>query len=166
MDSADDVLARQLLADLAGLAATPLPSISARRGAGTTDAGPRRPLKTMTDELAAADPDRMPWAESWFDQTDPGEIAACRKLWCSVLLSCIRAALGLEVGVDQRNCKAIPLSWIGSKDFHIVCALAGFDGTAIADRLGRDDLVDGIRARFAGEPKGGAAQKIRLGAQT
>lgn len=58
-----------------------------------------------------------------------------RKLWCEVLIGAIRDAIwpsvrpaglggsGQTTELDQRRARR----WFGSKDFSIVCALAGFE---------------------------------------
>ncbi|WP_101067717.1 hypothetical protein [Roseovarius salinarum] len=47
-----------------------------------------------------------------------------RRLWCAVLGAALHdAARGKESG------------WIGSRDFHTVCALVGIDPDAVAERL-------------------------------
>jgi hypothetical protein len=41
--------------------------------------------------------------------------------------------------MDGANGVKLPANpvWIGSTDFHMICALAGFDGVAVAERLRR-----------------------------
>lgn len=104
---------------------------------------PPPPLADMLAERDAADPDRMPWPADWLTTRDPGDWAKCRALWCSVLLSCVRDALkGNHVDKSTvAQTYVATAGWIGSRDFHMVCALAGVDGVAVADRLaqiGRD----------------------------
>ncbi len=50
----------------------------------------------------------------------------CRELWLRVLLYGVHDA---DAGRDP--------GWIGSRDFHMVCALAGLDGDAVASALDR-----------------------------
>lgn len=59
----------------------------------------------------------------------------CRALWQSVLAEQWRAAFqpyDSRVGQLLREQAA---SWFGSRDFHLVCALAGFDGPAVYERF-------------------------------
>jgi hypothetical protein len=47
-----------------------------------------------------------------------------RRLWCAVLGAALHdAARGKDSG------------WIGSRDFHMVCALAGIEADAVAERF-------------------------------
>ena len=132
-------------------AVQPIVSPSRPTAAIEQEEAPRPSLRVMVDELQAAHPERAPgepgweatrpaWPDSWFDARDPGDVSACRKLWASVLLACIRDVVqdlqGSE-GFDQKRVPVASSSWIGSRDFHEVCALAGVDGVAVADRLAR-----------------------------
>ena len=149
----------QLLADLLGL---PSPDITrvAPTPAAETEA-PRPSLRAMVDELQAAHPECAPgepgweatrpaWPDSWFDARDPGDVTACRKLWASALLACIRDVVQELHGSKGFDRKRVPASsgWVGSRDFHEVCALAGVDGVAVADRLARLDDDSALRDRI------------------
>lgn len=94
-------------------------------------------LRQMVDEQAGADPERLPWPERWWTERDSGDYRACRELWAASLLHCLRAALGLESYNDSYLGKGtmVGIGWIGSRDFHMVCALAGLDGSAVEYRL-------------------------------
>ena len=48
------------------------------------------------------------------------------------------------VGGDAPDIKLSAISWFGTKDFFIVCALAGYDGQAVLFRLG--DRLSQVRA--------------------
>lgn len=74
------------------------------------------------------------------------DLASCRRIWCAVLLGEWRAVFieerprggvapwkGRGGGRNPRDMTA--LRWFGSRDFHMVCALAGFDGAAVLDRF-------------------------------
>jgi len=63
---------------------------------------------------------------------------ACQALWCAV----IEAQYDLALTPKWRDKRADILrarSWFGSRDFFMVCALAGLDG---------DWLLSGIRLQF------------------
>lgn len=141
---ADDVLAA-VLADYMAAADGARP---ARSVAGGPDTPPRPDLRSMLAEQCAADPDRLPWPDDWFNGTDSGQAAACRALWGAALFACIRSALGAIGANDAKNTRTVSLSWFETKDFHTMCALAGFDGVAIADRLSDPDRIADIIARL------------------
>jgi hypothetical protein len=74
---------------------------------------------------------------------DPGALAwqarAARQLWLSVLVQACRdifRTAASKYGCDLAEHRAA-IAWIGSRDFHRVCALAGMDGAATAARLKR-----------------------------
>lgn len=100
----------------------------------------RAALRPMLDELAAGQPDRLPWPADWLGHCDSGEAAACRRLWADVL----RRALGDICREVISNPTIRPrrdggltagLAWIGGKEFRIVATLAGFDPAAIFERV-------------------------------
>lgn len=108
---------------------------------------------------AGADPARLPWPEDWWDRTDPGHWDACRKLWAFALLKQIedmlivtlRRAAGTERSGQRRDVSSnvgirTQPEWVGCRDFHMVCALAGLDGEASADAL-RPAMADPALAR-------------------
>lgn len=77
---------------------------------------------------------------------EPAQLAAqaqtCRHLWAAVLVQAMRDiftpinAEAYEVArYRMQNRQAI--AWLGSRDFHQVCALAGLDGTAVEARVRR-----------------------------
>ena len=150
----------QLLADLLGL---PRRDVIRAAPVDVSDDAPvpRPSLRAMVGELQATHPERMPgepgwemtrpvWPDSWFDARDPGDVTACRKLWASALLACIRDVVQDRHGSKGFDQKRVPVSsgWIGSRDFHEVCALAGVDGIAVADRLARLDDDPALRDRI------------------
>ncbi|MCB5199037.1 hypothetical protein LGQ03_07275 [Loktanella sp. TSTF-M6] len=100
---------------------------------------PRPPLRAMLDELAASDENRMPWPDDWFDGVDPAHVKGCRALWASALLALIRDAFSTPTFNQTQTLGKIRAtsSWIGSRDFHMVCALAGLDSVAVLDRCNR-----------------------------
>lgn len=104
-----------------------------------SDPIPSVPLSDMLAEQQAADPDRLPWPSDWLSGPNPYDWIMCRRMWCAVLLTCIRDALKVA-HIDKSTVAeryAASSGWIGSKDFHMVCALAGVDGVAFSDRLAR-----------------------------
>lgn len=60
----------------------------------------------------------------------------CRGLWASVLLEQVRlAGVVCPTSVDKQLDIDRARKWLGSRDFHIVCDLAGVDGGAVFERL-------------------------------
>lgn len=85
----------------------------------------------------------------------------CMNLWRSVLLE--QARLALTVGAFAGNHgysnpaeQRIARAWFGTREFHTVCALSGFDGDAVLDGYNRQ-LVEAQRqeAAFAEACKAG-----------
>jgi hypothetical protein len=77
------------------------------------------------------------------------EAAPYRHIWVGVLSQAVRDIFRTAVskyGCDELDHKAA-LSWIGSRDFHKVCALAGLDGTAVEAKL-RRRLTEAAAGRF------------------
>jgi hypothetical protein len=96
------------------------------------------------------------------------DAADCRDLWCAVLLTALTDVAELQrFGRSKRVANAgasATVHWVGSRDFRMVCALAGVDADAVAQavRGGRLDLavlspnLVAWRAR-EGHPDGGRA---------
>ena len=153
MTAQDDIMVDRLLADLDAVAGQDSETITAAQAAMRQDDLPAVPLRKMLEEQHQAQPDRLPWPDDWFDRRDPGDAAACQRLWGAVLLTCIRSAIGASADEDNGNTyvSAVPSGWVGSRDFHIVCALAGFDGQAVSDRVRRIEgdalLIGALRAK-------------------
>jgi len=89
--------------------------------------GPRKPAADLPP-LPPIVPDQL-------------DIRACRELWAEVLLGLWRDVFP-EDRVATRHPTyegarraQIAAQWFGSKDFFMVCALAGFDGSAVMDRF-------------------------------
>lgn len=65
------------------------------------------------------------------------EEGRCRKLWAAIMLralndaSCATGARREEQAEIVRKAQA----WIGTRDFHACCALAGLNGVAVAERF-------------------------------
>jgi len=99
---------------------------------------PRPNLRAMIEEQVAADPDRLPWPESWWHTPDSGVANSCRAMWQTalreLLADALRDVIGLKPRADVITCSA-NRAWLGSRDFHMVCALAGMDGIAVEDRV-------------------------------
>lgn len=77
---------------------------------------------------------RMPWPEHWWAGTDSADVVRCRTLWQEVLRQCLISAIDVHLGAPIRANDATP-AWIGSRDFAFVCDLAGFEPSAVAERL-------------------------------
>ena len=150
----------QLLADLLGLTTPDITRGTAEPVDETPDA-PRPSLRTMIAELQSKIPERAvgepgweitrpAWPDSWFDARDPGDVAACRRLWASALLACIRDVVqDMNQSKDfDRKIGRVSAGWIGSRDFHEMCALAGVDGAAVVDRLTNIDRDAGLQERI------------------
>lgn len=80
---------------------------------------------------------------------DAPEPSACRKMWSNALMLLLDDALGLAEGPQWRLKMAQSLNWIGTADFHEVCALAGVDGQATAERFRRGDYLTNRMAQFS-----------------
>ena len=68
------------------------------------------------------------------DHTHQGR--ACQNLWVAVLVQAMRDLFhgaGQNADLDRFRVK----NWLKSRDFHMVCALAGLDGEYIARQLER-----------------------------
>lgn len=120
------------------------PASAVQAGPVVHPAPPARPcLRRMLQEQHAAEPDRLPWPDDWFDRTDSGQISACRALWCEIL-----RMLLMDVARAHANRRSVPGAptsvpwhlhgndgWLGSRDALIVAALAGFDPEALVGRV-------------------------------
>lgn len=78
--------------------------------------------------------------------TGAAEAEACRRVWLAVLAAAMRdifAPSKWRGGNGNRDNGSGTLAqyqaeqWIGSSDFHRVCALAGLDGTKVEARVRR-----------------------------
>lgn len=83
-----------------------------------------------------------------FDERNANQIAeqsidvvACRALWCAVLEEQVNLAI-LNRNTDNLAEVAAARRWFGSRDFYMVCALAGLDGAWV---------LGGIERLFAAE---------------
>lgn len=73
------------------------------------------------------------------------EAEACRQVWLAVLAQAVRdifAPSAFNTRSDRRAEEKLLVQhkaeqWIGSRDFHRTCALAGLDGTKVEARLRR-----------------------------
>jgi hypothetical protein len=122
-------------------------------------------LRDSLRELRAAQPDRAPWPDDWFDRNDPSHGYRCQQMWAEVLrLSLVDVCEDMAKdyaraegwsGDPKRRPQPRP-SWVGSGEFYMVAALAGFDGAAVADRVlrklaspqGTADLLKAMTAAF------------------
>lgn len=109
----------------------------------------RQNVRLMVAEQCEAQPDRMPWPDDWFDHTDSRQVAACRALWGAALTACIQTALGIDGQYTrrygQKDARLRSTSWFRSKDFHTMCALAGLDAKACAERLSDPEALPEIK---------------------
>ncbi|GAD55474.1 hypothetical protein [Limimaricola cinnabarinus] len=156
-----------LLSDLAKVAGgdrlLPSPPAAAadpeRLGSAEKPDRSRYGLRQMIEaQVAAANRDaaceaerRAPWAESWWSTTDSADVAHCQMLWQEVLRQCLMSAIDVHLGARISSSGATT-AWIGSPDFAVVCDLAGFEPSAVAERL---------RARLR-EPNGAEALRQEL----
>lgn len=110
-----------------------------RRIPGHTPRLPRtEALKAELRELAASAPgddpneSRLPWPDDWFDTSSPYQWKRCRDLWAAVLISCLKSML---VGSGKAGHLGAPGvisdGWIDTRDFVLVCTLAGAEASAV-----------------------------------
>lgn len=90
---------------------------------------------------------REPWPASWFAVNDPADAYRCQQMWGEALrlllidvCKDVQAVFERQAVWDAMRTKhglrpIIRPSWVTSADFHLVCALAGLDGEAVADRV-------------------------------
>lgn len=140
---------RDILAALAAVA--PKPERSVVSIVEPRDERPLRghALQAALARILAEEPDRTPWPEDWFAGADPADTARCQRMWAECLrLSLLdvcetyckdcdrRDAWDRASGVFRRGPRPdVRPSWIGSSDFHLVCAMAGLDGEPVAERV-------------------------------
>lgn len=120
-----------------------LPAVMPVAVADDAPVSPPPTLRSMLDELAASDPARLPWPDDWITRRDPGDADACRRMWGACLISCLHSVLKEAMAEFARGPKKPRLQrnegrpvlngWIGSRDFHMVCALSGLDGVAVEE---------------------------------
>ena len=79
-----------------------------------------------------------------YDDSDVDAVA-CRALWCALIWDQWKIAMS----PDDQFLKATEVCnarrWFGSKDFYIVCALAGIDAEYVMDRFDRIKPAKGVR---------------------
>jgi hypothetical protein len=113
--------------------------VSARRVQSAADDAlppepPPRPLRVMLDELARHDPDRMPWPDDWLTRREVPDVRACLALWGEALRRMLLSACDTVVRHHMEP-SGVGSGWVGSRDFHEVCALAGLNGVAIEEKV-------------------------------
>ena len=91
-------------------------------------------LRVILRVRAERDPNRLPWPDEWFDHTDSGQIDACRALWGDALRMMLMGVCEVVIGRRKHDCR-VGDGWVGTRDFRIVCTLAGFDPEALQERL-------------------------------
>lgn len=106
-------------------------------------------------------------------ERDPEDAERCRVLWAAVLVECLVSALEAKLWrLSAPGARRRPFSltqgapvgegWIGGRDFHMVCALAGLDGKAVEDALaGHLASAAGIDRLLAALGKGPSARAER-----
>jgi hypothetical protein len=67
-------------------------------------------------------------------ELEPPRAIDCQRLWVTLIHDQWRCALDASTTPWARRDRRDARAWIGTKDFHIVCALAGLDGSAVLDR--------------------------------
>ena len=100
---------------------------------------PRQNIRAMVEEQVAADPARLPWEPEWWRSDElPMQHKRCLLMWQTalrdLLADALRDVLGLKP-LPNLTTSAGTRAWLGSRDFHMVCALAGLDGGAVEDRV-------------------------------
>lgn len=75
------------------------------------------------------------WPARWWEDRDPGDAAACRKLWCAVLHEAVKGLLQHRLRTLHDPRAAAPIPWIGTRDARHVCALAGIEHDALEAAL-------------------------------
>lgn len=87
-------------------------------------------------------PDFVEWPEEWFSSgADSQDVARCRALFQTRLAlkldDVVHVYLRRQGATDKAMHPNGPRSvdWVGSRDFHLDCEAAGFDGHAVADRM-------------------------------
>lgn len=129
-----------------------------RHDVSYSTAAPRRATISLADDgmgaaFAASHvrPRPTPSYSGWTAE----QARACRALWASVLMTAIRDALAPDEKLQTRNGnhgsaskldRAQAQSWVGSKDFRIVCEAAGLNPDYIlaayrAGKIKRGDLA-------------------------
>ncbi len=97
---------------------------------------------------------------------DPAAAQACRHVWINVVLQAARDLFPdpqRKPSTETRHAKRNAIAaehWLGSRDFHKICSLAGLDGSRVETAL-RNRLQDYYCGRFNRglfRPNGGAAQ--------
>ena len=103
---------------------------------------------------------------------DPIGAARCRQVWCNVVLQAAADILTvpkIEPGFSAYRPSTVEhwqaVSWLGSRDFRLVCALAGLEPSAVEQGLRRRlaEVVSGkVTMRELFRSRGGAAQRRGL----
>jgi hypothetical protein len=100
-------------------------------------------------DIHPVEEERLPWPDGWDAARDPADAWRCRMMWCAVVSACVMSMLRAHLSpraMDRPVRRSDPLhkdgpavgpGWLGSRDFHMTCALAGLDGAAVEHRLRR-----------------------------
>lgn len=126
----------------------PRPKTCAQPAAEEAAAQAPKPADLTRDEfkayLAAREDPELAWPDYWWSEAaDPGDIRACRALWSAALLGMLRdivLALRRACGPEPTRERVEHFwpheaGWLGSRDFVMVCDLAGVDAGAVFERM-------------------------------
>ena len=114
----------------------------------------RQQLAHRAQETAGLglDLERLAWPDEWFDANDIEAGQACGALWGEVLRLCLVDISAVAGGIRRAELSLSGYattqardSWLRSRDFQEVAALAGLDGHAVLERL-TPILADPARA--------------------
>jgi len=91
-------------------------------------------LRVILRVRAERDPNRLPWPDEWFDHSDSAQFDACRALWGDALRMMLMGVCEVVIGRRSFDVR-VGDGWLGTRDYRIVCSLAGFDPDALHERL-------------------------------
>lgn len=85
------------------------------------------------------DVSRPAWPEYWWTGgADSEDFRACRALWCDVLRNALLDELARgDAAAKKGHPPEHDVHWLGSRDFRMVCALAGVDAAAVEAQVRR-----------------------------
>ena len=124
----------RVLRDQRRIGAT-IPEIADALGRSVPAVQRRAVILGLTMQLERIEPpipnERMPWPDDFFIPGDAAPALACQAMWCAVIEDQLK--LAQSEARHQRFAYEIDSArrWFGTRDFFIVCALAGFDGAYI-----------------------------------
>ena len=86
-------------------------------------------------------------------RVDPGSVHAMRALWCAVLYEQVRLATTRPTTHQSALEITKAVHWIGTRDFRLVCELAGLDADWIERGIARTLMHGTLRRSRRAEPK-------------